>query len=271
MTTNILFTQPIFAPDTKRLERNLNSILSLKENYDYMIDGIYMGGYAREDWMWEKIYEVTKDIPNCIITKYNTNYGKAYVINDLVKKATEKNTYHFMLTADSDILFLQPNKFMIPRLLECVERTIEKKHKPFGVVALNQQGYNCNMIPECSQNTFEYTNIFGQKERVLWNNAPAYIAGGCLFTSIDAWKKVNGYRIMGVYAGDEAYYLQDMSRIGHTWQLIETIHVEHPHENDLEYAQWKGKVCQRDSTGKVKNDISKQIQEAEEFWRKRCQ
>jgi hypothetical protein len=274
----ILITQPIFAPDKKRLERNLESITSIR-NFKTIDCELYFGGYAANDDYKKQITDTIKFLPFWshnpsgevkLIQFHDKNYGKAFVVNHLVCAALKDKPYDYMFTMDSDMKIPEGSSVILKRLLECVQQMESHKHKPCGVVAPNMTGYNCHVIENC-KNSFEYTNSFNMKERVIWPTPAAHIAGGCFFLNLKAWKEIGGYKVMGVYAGDEAYYLQDLNKHGYTWQILETAYIEHPHENDLEYALWKNKVCARDSDGKTKSDISKQIQETEEFWRNRCQ
>lgn len=266
--SNIAFIQPIFAPDKKRLDRNLDSIKSLA-NYlkanPYDDINFYFGGWCKDEY-WATIKTSIKECmegKKFSYKRFSKNYGKAVVVNNLHKMIKNEQ---YILTADSDILFLPEEHNMFERLIECHDKMQKERKSKTGVIALNQKGQNCH-LPLCFQNVREYENQFGNVETVNWPNGAGGIAGGCIFVSKDAWKKVGGYREMGVYSGDDAYLLLDMVRAGRTIQLFSSLHVVHPMEDDAEYAKWKVKVCQRDS-GKYTQVNENQLKEAEEFWSK---
>lgn len=268
--SSVAYIQPVFAPDKMRLDRNIDSIRSFGQyikKFPYPNLHVVMGGYAREEY-WAEIVEVIKEHigPDTPITKFEKNYGKATVVNTLHDKHLKNKNIDFILGADSDIVFDTNCPSVIPRLILCAEKMTEKKGCPFGMVALNQKAQNCHLMNHLTEK-FEYDGPFG-KESVVWPRGMGGIAGGCIFISSKLWDKVGGYRVMGCYAGDDAYLLVDAMRNGFSIQMMETVHIVHPHEHDEEYAKWKVKVCQRDS-GKAKKNIDAQIQEAEEFWNKK--
>jgi len=272
--SRILVALPVFAPSDELLTRNLNGLQSLKHLNDMPAD-VAVGGWTASNAYWNQIAErynefsVAGDTLQFIGLHQNAqNYGKAYTINQLVKNAVASrgsNYYDFLLTADSDIEFL-PQPHFIERLCECARVIEGHKGLSFGVLGLNQTAANCNDT-EHMPLTHTYKNSFGMDELVRWSKVPAYIAGGCLFTSMKAWLSIGGYRVMGVYAGDEAWYLSDCSRLHYSWQMIETAFVNHPPEGDASYVNWKHKVCARDSDGKVRADLTQQIEEANAFWK----
>lgn len=264
---SIVYLQPIFAPDKSRLQRNLDSIKSFA-NYctknPYPNLKIVLGGWAQEEY-WPEIQIAVRDSigPGIKIKKFDKNYGKATVVNTL-HESIANETHDFILTADSDIIFdeTQPNLF--ERLVEVSQESAKNRKIPFGLISLNQLAQNCH-LPNCVyQNRQKYSGKYGEEEFV-WPSGNGGIAGGCLFISSKCWKDVGGYRVMGVYAGDDAYFLIDTIQKGYSIQMFETGKIIHPHDHDQEYAQWKVKVCQRDS-GITKQDINIQIDEANSFW-----
>jgi hypothetical protein len=102
-------------------------------------------------------------------------------------------------------------------------------------------------------------------ERVVWPTHPGGIAGGALFLSAEAWHRT-GYRVMGVYAGDDAYLLQDMHNLGYDIRVIDSLGIIHPADNDVPYTDWKHIVCQRDQTILTPEGLETRIQEANAFW-----
>jgi hypothetical protein len=270
---SILICQPIFGPISRVTERNINSLISLgkyiKEHNVTNVD-ICFGGWCVDKQQWDPIISTIRE---CFgkkdILSFKDNVGKAVVINTLTNKFIKPH-HQYIMSADSDILFPLDNKDFFGRLVTMARKTEEIKGRKFGLLGLQQHGQGCH-YKTCYENIHEYkTNINGNeyKEKLVWPNQPSGIAGGCLFISKEAWKTVGGYRVMGVYAGDDAYFLMDLGSRGYTWQMADSIPIVHPPENDEEYAKWKVKVCQRDS-GVVKQNISEQIKEASEFWKTR--
>lgn len=267
-----IYVQPVFAPDNFRFERNLNSLTSyfnyVKENnYDMKFA---IGGWCPNDDYWNRIVTLinTKGVNNKItLLRFEKNYGKATVVNKLYEKVKEKGvTFKYMLTADSDILFTLETKHLVERLEDVAEKSVAVRNKPFGMVGLQQLGSGCH-FESIFQNEYKITNRYGEEERIVYPTSPSGIAGGCLFFSKDAWDKVDGYRVQGNYAGDDAYVCIDMANNGYSWQVTPNVSIIHPQEDDKEWAAWKVKVCQRDTDGIRKTNIDKYIAEADEFWK----
>lgn len=267
----MLYIQNIFIPDENKLKIIIKSITSLAnylKNDPYNID-IYIGGYVKNDEYWQKINESSQQLKNKTLKRFDKNFGKAYVTNHLINEIQSKKQYKYILLADYDIIFLAEEKHLFQRLIESSVQTEKYKKKPFGMIALNQKENNCH-LPESKQRIFTYINQYNQKECIVWNDYPGYIGGGCIFTSINAWNKVNGYRIMGVYTGDDAYYLLDMKNHGFTWQLLETLYVIHSKDTDNIYNDFKWEICKRITDGNNKEDqLNTYIKQMNEFWANR--
>jgi hypothetical protein len=274
---NILLVQPIFLPDMARLNRNVNSLLSLnsyieKNGLSEVNLGINIGGWAKTDQLWNEFVIQIRHLFNGNLNpiRLDKNYGKAYTINKLISDFNNEYDYQYILSLDSDIIFIEEEKYFFLRLIQMAENITNLKQKPFGFISLNQQGHGCH-YKTVYENSHKYTIQINNdiiKEHAVWPNDPSGIAGGCLFISKQLWDKVGGYRIMGVYAGDDAYFLLDTHLNNFTYQMSDSISIIHPHENDEQYAKWKVLVCQRDS-GAIKSNIDNQIKEAESFWNNR--
>ena len=164
--THILYVQPIFVPDEKRLERNINSIRSFSQYIKtHGTDGnnlsIVLGGWARTEELWNKILLVIKECfgENYEPIRFEKNYGKAVVVNKLVeisKTIDNVKNFEYLLTADSDILYTTDVKYMFGRLITMVKNVNTSKHKPFGMIALNQMGEGCHW-KVCNENQLTYT------------------------------------------------------------------------------------------------------------------
>jgi len=263
---SIIYIQPIFAPDEKRLNRNLDSIVSLAnylKKYPFAELEVILGGWAREEY-WSQIRETINDHlgRETIVKKFDKNCGKAVIVNTIYKGLTKK--YDYLLTADSDIIFLENQPHMFERLVEVSHKSSALRKRKFGMIALNQQGQNCHLQDHVYKNRKKYQGKFGEEE-IVWPNGHGGIAGGCLFTTTGCWESTGGYRVMGVYAGDDAYYLIDAVSKGFSIQMFESLAIRHPLDDDPEYNKWKHKTCQRES-GHRKINIDQQINEADEFW-----
>lgn len=270
---SILLCQPIFGPISRVTERNINSLISLGRYLkDHKIENVDVcfGGWCSNKQHWDSVINTIRDqFGKKEVLSFKDNVGKAVVINTLTKKFLKPH-HKYIMSADSDILFPNDNEEFFNRLVAMANKTEVIKGKPFGLLGLQQKGQGCH-YKTCYENVNEYVvDIKGKKfsEKVVWPNQPSGIAGGCLFISRRAWETVGGYRVMGVYAGDDAYFLMDLGQRGFTWQMSDSIPIVHPPENDEEYARWKVMVCQRDS-GAHKPNIDAQIREASEFWRNR--
>jgi hypothetical protein len=253
------------------LMRNVKSIQSISNiinnssndsndnNRDIKID-IRLGGWAIDDSFWNRFEKVVNNCnyKNIKVERYDKNYGKSYCVNKL---SSDIKDYDFMISVDSDIIFKDiPD--MLQRLVSMSRKISNYTEKPFGMFALNQEGHNCHITAELNR-SFN----FG-KEKVLWNDYPGHIAGGCIFTSSENWIKCNGYREMGVYAGDDAYFLLDTHKNKYTYGMIESISVIHPLDDNKEYAKWKVDFCKRDTNGVESGISDDQIKESTDFWTK---
>lgn len=245
MKNKICVIQNIFVPDNTTKERSIRSIRSLKNVSEY---DIYFIGWCKDEY-WDEIKAELISLKPQKIARKDKNYGKAHNINEM----TSTLDYDYMLTMDSDIVFLDNVNYYyeIQRMT-----TIEN----MAVIAFNQLEGNCHLVDYL---TSEKT-INDQK--YVWNDTGGGIAGGCLFINFEFWKQIKGYKVMGVYAGDDAYLFMDAKKRNKFFALNTEVSVIHPIETNGEYQKWKIEVCQRDSNGINKKDISSQIEESNKFW-----
>lgn len=196
---------------------------------DIKID-IKIGGWAKTDNLWEKfIEEVSKFDYDISYKRFDKNYGKSFIINDLSK---DIDNYDYMLTLDSDIIFIDNNP--IKRLINLSKKMPSYLNKKFGFLSLNQRENNCHLVDTLNK-SFKWAN-----EVVKWNENGGGIAGGCLFISKENWKEVNGYRKnLKNYDSDDHYLLVDTLKNGRSFGLAESIEVIHPDDKDDNYSKWK--------------------------------
>jgi hypothetical protein len=268
--TEILYCQPIFAPDLMRLNKNIDSLESInnylkQNNINNNSINFVFGGWCINDEYWNIISSKIIEYFNVTPIRFDKNYGKAFVVNSLILKAQENINFKYILTLDSDIMFdiNEPNIFERLIYSFCMSKYI--RDIPVGLIALNQSIANCH-LQNVYDNSFEFESNYC-KEKIVYPNGHGGIAGGCLFITLEGWNLVGGYRIMGVYAGDDEYLLRDLLSKGMSIQMADTIKCIHPHETDSKYANWKGHICQRDKIIINNNNLQDKVNEADEFWR----
>jgi len=234
----VLYVQNLFCPNQKHFEVNYKSLTSLIEYlnfYDHPID-LVVGGYVPHDEHFEKIKKLLNDNERVFLShnieRFDKNYGKAYIVNDLVNRYCKD--HKFFLTCDSDMQFTIESDDIFNRLIKLYFNSELFLKRNFGMCALQQIEANYHW-----ENTFDKkSNIHG--ELIKWNSRGQGIAGGALFVSVDAWNEVGGYRKMGVYSGDDGYLLRDIQVSGFTAFVAENIKIIHPNPDDEEkYKKWK--------------------------------
>lgn len=271
---HILFVQPVFIPDEPRFRQNIRSIESLGDyiatypSTDNIKISFAFGGWSYSDEMWNEISENIWSLFGVEAVRFERNFGKAYTVNSIITAKSELD-YDAILTADSDIVFSIEDAQMFERLYSISDFVTDAKKMDWGIISLNQYEQCCH-LPMCYQNKLEFESpvIEYKTEKIVWNNYAGGMGGGCFFINRKMWEAVGGYRVMGVYAGDDACLLMDCKEAGFSWQLADSLGVIHPFgEQDDEYSGWKYAVCLRDSKlGLTKTDISEQIRESEQFW-----
>ena len=256
---SVKYVQPIFAPNIEMLNKNLESIRTFFDYYDkmgYEFQCIF-GGYAATDELWNEIESyIESRKKHAIIVRYAKNYGKAHVINDLTKYLGDSE---YFLTADSDILFNINQADMIARLIEAFEESRKRQLNP-ALIALFQEESNCHVLDACYQNKYYYQGAF-EYEMVCKPNGDGGVAGGCLFISSDFWKRVGGYKVLGVYAADDGNLMRDAKNMGYSFLLSNSIRCIHPFENNREYQNWKVQT-----SSKIL-DLDTAIEDSNNFWK----
>lgn len=253
------YVQPIFCPNEELFEKNKDSIISFinyynKMNYEFQC---VFGGYCVDDNHFNVLSElITNGIKNSIVNRFDKNYGKAYVVNNLVSFLTQNVQY--FLTADSDIKFHIDQPDIKNRLIEAFQfsNSIEQ---PAGIIGLFQDENNCHILDLCYQKRYYYRD---NVEMICRPERGGGMAGGCICVAMDAWKLIGGYKVLGVYASDDANLLMDCNRIGRYFFLSNSIRCIHPHETNKEYQAWKI------NTVGIVGDLQQSIDNANKFWNK---
>jgi hypothetical protein len=267
---DILYCQPIFAPNLTLLNKNINSLNSIHEyltkyNLTHNSINFCFGGWTINDEYWNIIYNKIKELFNVEAIRFDKNYGKAYVVNKLVKYSQKIYNFKYIFTLDSDIIIDVDESNMFERLIICVGMSELILNKKCGLIALNQKICNCHM--NCVyENSFNFNSDY-KKEKIVYPNGYGGIAGGCLFIPLESWNIVNGYRVMGVYAGDDAYILLDLYNKNMSIQMVDSINCIHPIDTDEKYSLWKVHVCQRDQKKINIDSLDEKINDADKFWK----
>ena len=277
---NILIIQPIFAPDVSQTLRNVNSIKSLgtylkSQGTDGFNVMIVMGGWANSEDLWQIVVNEGKTQfgPNFNPVRFDKNYGKAYVVNNLYKGVLSQNApVDVLMSVDSDIIFPLETEHIFTRLVIAAEKMVEVKKLPWGLISLNQFDQGCHWKC-CYENQVEYDVTIREKaynEKIVWPSAPSGIAGGCLFINRQYWDKVGGYSLdrSKVYGPDDAFLLLFCQPNGFSWQMSDSIGIIHPLDTNKEYSDWKVKTCQRVAHNPYEKHEDT-IKESEEFWNKK--
>lgn len=259
--TEVIIVQPSFCPTRKMLDFNLESVRSLKKYLDkhpYPADIIF-GGYIDDEYYDEFLNELKSLFSGrCKFFRFDKNYGKAYIVNKMVNDyLVNNNVTKYIFTFDSDIVFLDNNDGdIIERLKRLSNKTYLVQGRKFGLIGCNFTGDNAHWL-----NRFENNTII-DNETISWPTQPVGIAGGCIFINVDAWRSINGYRIMGVYAPDDAMMIRDMFNSGFGICVATSIFVHHPGtHDDRHYQGWKEK------TSRTFMNLSDSIEYTNDYWK----
>lgn len=261
----VIYIQPIFAPNLEMLFRLIRSVTSfidyyVKNNYSFKC---VFGGYCSKEEYWSMIeillkYAIDNYNMNIIIMRFDKNYGKAYVVNTMTTKYLTDEEYIF--TADSDIIYIESQPSIIHRLIEAMEYSKSINLNP-SLVSLFQEDSNCHILDICYEHKYYYNGQYGH-EMVCHPTCAGGVAGGCLFISSEFWKLIGGYKVLGVYASDDANIMVDSREKGYNFLLSNSIRCIHPKETNSSYQKWKN-----ETSSKVLS-LSDAVNDANLFWDK---
>ena len=256
---NFAYVQPIFCPTDDMFTRNSKSVNSFYDYYEkmgYNFQCVF-GGYCLNDKLWNDISELiaVRSKNTAKVIRFDKNYGKAYVVNKLTQELIDVD---YFLTADSDIIFKIDEPNLIERLFESFQYATSIRLNP-SLIALMQEQNNCHLMELCHDRKYHYRGRYGD-EMICKPPGPGGIAGGCICISKQFWDLIGGYKVLGVYASDDAHLMRDSHTHGYSFLLSDTIKCIHPFETDDEYANWKRIICPNAS------ELEPAIQNANEFW-----
>jgi hypothetical protein len=273
----VLMVQTVFCPTRHMLQMQLDSFASLNaywRKYPYKAD-LFLSGYVHENYLDEFVQAIRDVAPGlrCAFLRSRQNMGKSHVVNAAVTFALGRSSdYQYLFTFDSDICFLPDEPDLLPRLIRLSEHIGAETEQPSGLIA-------CNLTAE----GFHWLDRFQNRQRigdeiVSWPSQAAApgggIAGSCIFVSMEAWRRIGGYRVIGPYAPDDGYLMIDMESTGYHICVAETVRVHHPPRSisDPAYETWKVKAMQRFSErlhSGLPLDLKQDHEKAEQFWAER--
>lgn len=234
------FIQPIFAPNAELLSINLESITSVADYFDfnnYNVSCVF-GGYVDSDAYWNELESlISGRFKKYSIKRFDKNYGKAYVINELVSMSGMCVTDSF-LSADSDINFIKETEDIYGRLENLSMVLSDTLGKKFGVIALEQVVNSCHLYNHISETV--KVQCDGKHETILHSGGGG-IAGGCMYTSMESWTVIDGYEKSSIYGGNDGLYFLKNVRLGFFVCLAKDIGIVHNQYKNIDYHEWKMK------------------------------
>lgn len=230
-----LLLQTLFCPTRRMLETQLRSMRSLGEylRQNPTPADLCFSGFVDDDYLVE-LLDTVKELfggQKVSLLRHDRNYGKAFAVNAAVARSLQRNPgYRYLFTFDSDIGFGPAGPGLLDRLIRLSDAAAAALSKPFGLIACNFTGENAHLLDR-----FDNRRVIGE-EVVSWPSEPGYpgggIAGGCIFVGMDSWRKIGGYRTVGVYAPDDGYLMIDMRAAGYYACVAETVLVHHPEASE---------------------------------------
>lgn len=257
----ILFCQPIFLGNKCLKEKNINSlkslpylIESLPTNYDIKFR---LEGWSYKQEYWEEFCKILENFSFDIeCQRLEHNYGKAYVINKIVKEC--QWDFDYIFTCDSDIIFLE-NQNYFTRLI--ASEKILPKNK-IGLLAPNQLKLCAHNYSDLKEE-IKYEGDFGNE---ILRSGPG-VAGGCFLISKKLWLDVGGYTPMGVFCGEDGNLVGKIMTRGMKNYVMVNLNVVHPYDLPKEkYRVWKSKqkLLSSVKTNKELEQLSKEA--IKELW-----
>ena len=233
----ICVVQPIFCPDEVLLKKNINSIKSQINIKDTRCD-FYYAGWCKNESYCNKLDTVINEHNPIKYIKQDKNYGKAYNVNELLKDIPQ-DKYDMLITFDSDIIFKDNN------FISTIDR-IQQNIVNIGLLAPNMEEAPCHSCDNFSKMKINNDIItFNDRDGSVGRERNCGISGGCLCIDFKIWKQINGYKVMGVYAGEDAQLLNDIASKQRCACIIEDLYIIHPKDENSAYNKWKGETCQR--------------------------
>jgi hypothetical protein len=165
------------------------------------------------------------------VTSPAVNIGKPKIINELVEVTIPKPQY--IVSYDSDIVVT--DKLWLKKVLEVF--TLYQGDTPLGAVCPQQTGNCCHVL---DKDPIEYVAGPYPLASRAGNEG---VAGGVLVTPYKVWQQLGGYEAHRVYASDDGHYALSCANNNLLMAVALNISVEHPHEKDPKYSDWKQRAA----------------------------
>lgn len=278
--SELVYTQPIFGAGETQTRLNIESLLSLSEYIeDQKKKGLEMppfdvvlGGWCSEEKYWEQIISAASTFPeacNLTIKKFPRNYGKSFVINNILSKyLSSHQETKFIVTCDSDMVFLKDQDRIFQRAIIAAQLAPQFRKAKTGFIAFNQAEDNCHWV-----NTFDCKLPYNIKElnlseQLAWPTNMCGIAGGALFIMREAWDAVGGYhQYPNFYGSDDGLLLREVQQKGFTASVLLTASIKHPKQNDQAYIALKKEAMQNPFEDFSPERYEERIKKSEDFWK----
>ena len=240
---SMLFAYPIFCPNENLFKKNKESLISILE---FFIENnikleMSIGGYALDEY-WEEIMNIINTKISgkfaCSMFRFDKNFGKAFVVNTLVEKYNKE--FQFLLTCDSDIIFLKEENKFIDKLKN-VMLNYEK-----------EQGVKCGVVGTAYKNggvhNFDKMDKTGNinGDIVCWESKnTAVVAGGCILIDYKLWKEIKGYEVKGIFGEIDASLMVKSGLSNYMNCVCMDAIVHHPEDNDSGYRDYKNSIIKK--------------------------
>lgn len=186
-----------------------------------------------------------------VVLSLANNIGKAKACNKLARYL-DIQSEDIVVSMDGDLIIRQPSGrffetgediLLFGAYTGCSLCPKKEEHKAPAVVVAYQTGNSRHMFKE-DWHVPDNDPDLGVHTR---SDTGFGVAGGCFFVMGGLWNKVGGYRSsVGLYGGDDGFFLLDAAVASKkpVW-VLKNLVVEHPPEEDAEYAQWKQTVFEQ--------------------------
>ncbi len=243
--------QAIFCPDNYHLERQKNSLKSLKNCKREVDSDIYLDGWVKDDDTWRSLTSYIDKIGLNILymNRRSNNVGKSRIINSLAELGDYDNIFYM----DSDILLDIDtiHRLRNVQLLLC---------KDVILVPNQREDSRHNLL---IQKIKDSTN----GEEILSSNLNIGIAGGVFLTKSIVLEN-HSFLDNGPYSSDDVHFFEETSRNDIKTYICKNIFVTHPFDTDKEYSKWKiNKSLSLYHVSVDDNERDLLIEESEKFWK----
>jgi len=237
----IIFIKSVFVPDNIQYVRNVKSIKSFIKyiaKKELLID-IYLIGWIKNDNNKKKILDILVRLMDKYLIKNNMNVkylfwsenmGKIYLLKNIKYYCKDYHNYDYMIYSDHDIIFNTNND-----ILKCdYVKLFKTKHDNKQIMMVSFDQYLDNRhYPKVYLNKIEIDKITYYK-----SNDNKHIASGCFVCDIQLISDFALLKSDHVY-GDEDILIGKMNNNNNYINLLSSIKIIHPFDQDRKYIEWK--------------------------------